>query len=89
VFDWVREANRSAEPVGDADLREMLAVLALENLLEVELAPPPAEVVELAESRERARAGRNFSEADRLRDEIRAHGWEVRDGPAGPELLPR
>jgi cysteinyl-tRNA synthetase len=89
VFDWVREANRSAEPVGDADLREMLAVLALENLLEVELPAPPAEVVELAESRERARAGRDFSEADRLRDEIRAHGWEVRDGPAGPELLPR
>jgi cysteinyl-tRNA synthetase len=89
VFDWVREANRSAEPVGDADLREMLAVLALENLLEVELPPPPADVSELAESRERARAAREFTEADRLRDEIRARGWEVRDGPAGPELLPR
>jgi len=29
------------------------------------------------------------AEADRLREEIRARGWEVRDGPAGPELLPR
>ena len=28
------------------------------------------------------------AESDRLRDEIRAHGWEVRDGPSGPELLP-
>ena len=35
AFDWVREANRSAERVGDADLREMLGVLALDNLLDV------------------------------------------------------
>ena len=36
----------------------------------------------------RARAARDFAEADRLRDELRARGWEVRDGPAGPELVP-
>ncbi len=41
AFDWVREANRSAAPVGDADLREMLGVLALDNLLEVERVVPP------------------------------------------------
>ena len=28
------------------------------------------------------------AQADRLRDEIRNHGWEVRDSPAGPELVP-
>ena len=26
--------------------------------------------------------------ADRLRDELRELGWEVRDGPQGPELVP-
>ncbi|HWF74024.1 MAG TPA: DALR domain-containing protein, partial [Solirubrobacteraceae bacterium] len=88
VFDWVREANRSAEPVGDAALREMLGVLALENLLASEQAEAPAEVAELAEARERARADRDYAEADRLRGEIGALGWEVRDGPGGPELLP-
>jgi cysteinyl-tRNA synthetase len=88
AFDWVREANRSAEPVGDADLREMLAVLGLDTLLTVETEAAPAEVVKLAEERERARRAADYSEADRLRDEIRARGWEVRDGPAGPELLP-
>ena len=31
---------------------------------------------------------RDYAEADRLREAIRAHGWEVRDGPDGPELLP-
>jgi cysteinyl-tRNA synthetase len=88
AFDWVREANRSAEPVGNADLREMLAVLGLDDLLAVEVEPAPAEVVALAEAREEARRAGDYSEADRLRDEIRARGWEVRDGPGGPELLP-
>ena len=31
---------------------------------------------------------RDFARADRLRDELRELGWEVRDGPDGPELLP-
>ena len=87
-FDWVREANRSAEPAGDADLREMLAVLGLENLLDVKTEPAPADVIELAQAREAARRARDYVGADRLRDEIRARGWEVRDGPDGPELLP-
>ena len=89
VFDWVREANRSAEPAGDADLREMLSVFGLDNLLSVDTATPTAEVRELAGARERARREGNYAEADRLREAINEHGWEVRDGPGGPELLPR
>jgi cysteinyl-tRNA synthetase len=88
VAAWVGEANRSTDPVGDADLREMLSVLALENLLEVDHVDAPAEVVELRDARERARAARDWAQADDLREQIRAHGWEVRDGPDGPELLP-
>jgi cysteinyl-tRNA synthetase len=89
VFEWVSEANRSAPgAVGDADLREMLDVLALANLLDADVAQAPPEVVALADARDRARAERDFDEADRLRDELRALGWEVRDGPDGPELLP-
>ena len=88
VWDWVREANRSEEPAGDADLREMLGVLGLENLLERETSEAPAEVVELSDARERARANRDWAEADRLRAEIGSLGWEVRDGPDGPQLLP-
>ena len=38
--------------------------------------------------RELARGERDFAEADRLRDEIAALGWEVRDGADGFELLP-
>ncbi|HYM56661.1 MAG TPA: cysteine--tRNA ligase [Solirubrobacteraceae bacterium] len=87
LFDWVRAANRRTGPVGGAHLREMLAVLGLENLLEAQAGPPP-ELAELAEQRAAARARRDFAEADRLRDQVRAAGWEVRDGPDGPELVP-
>ncbi len=91
LFDWVREANRRAarrESVGDADMREMLGVLALENLLEAAADERPSEAaLELAKRREAARRQRDFETADRLRDELRAAGWEVRDGPNGPALL--
>jgi cysteinyl-tRNA synthetase len=86
---WIHEA---AGPVygdspGDSHLREMLGVLGLESLLAAP-AQAPADVEELARRRELARTERDFAAADRLRDELAAHGWEVRDGPGGFELLP-
>jgi cysteinyl-tRNA synthetase len=87
VAAWVTEAfKQPAGTVGDADLREMLGVFALDNVLDAE-APPPQEAVELMRAREAARAERDFATADRLRDELRELGWEVRDGADGPELI--
>ncbi len=88
VFDWVREANRSNSAVGDAEMREMLSVLGLENLLERDRVQVPPEAQDLVNARERARAAGDYGEADRLREKLREIGWEVRDGPEGPELLP-
>jgi cysteinyl-tRNA synthetase len=88
LFEWVREANKR-ERVGDSHLREMLGVLGLENLLDVQVAEVDAEAQELLERRERARSERDFAEADRLREDLAARGWDVRDGPEGPELIPR
>jgi cysteinyl-tRNA synthetase len=88
LFGWVNEANRAGPGVGDADLREMLGVLALENLLEPDAAQVPDEVRELAGAREQARQARDWASADRLRDQIARMGWQVRDGPDGPELVP-
>ena len=53
--------------------------------MEAEEAPP--DLVALADQREAARRAKDWAEADRLRDELRHRGWEVRDGPAGPELV--
>jgi cysteinyl-tRNA synthetase len=85
--EWLRDATGAGE-VGDSHLREMLQVLGLEALL-APLAQAPQEIHDLAQARERARATRDFAAADRLRDEIAALGWEVRDGAGGFELFPR
>ena len=87
LYEWVGEANKLPEGAGDADLREMLGILGLERLLEAEVGAPP-EAREMAERRAAARAAKDWGEADRLRDELRELGWEVRDGPQGPELVP-
>jgi cysteinyl-tRNA synthetase len=88
LFEWIREANRRAEPVGGADLVEMLTVLALENLAAAGEGAGTEEA-SLLEQREAARAAKDWAEADRLRDEIEASGWTVRDGPSGPVLVRR
>jgi len=68
-------------------LRRALDVFGLAALAEAHDAPP--EVVELAERRRQARAVRDFDEADRLRAEIEAAGWEARDAEDGFRLVPR
>jgi cysteinyl-tRNA synthetase len=66
----------------------MLDVLGLQTLMESFAQLVSDEVAALRDARERARGARDWGEADRLRDELRGLGWEVRDGPDGPELLP-
>jgi cysteinyl-tRNA synthetase len=87
--EWIREATSPLyEAPGDAQLRDMLGVLGLDGVL-APLAQAPESVRALAAQREEARASRDFAAADRLRDEIAALGWEVRDVQGGFELLPR
>ncbi len=90
--EWLRQASAAVGEAGgaapgDAHLREMLGVLGLEALLAA-VAEAPAAVRELAARRDQARGARDFAAADRLREEIAALGWEVRDAPGGFELLP-
>lgn len=46
----------------------------------------PLEVLKLVEEREEARKEKNWEESDRLRDEIAALGYTLRDGEDGSEL---
>lgn len=49
---------------------------------------PPRLVKTLAARREQARANKDWEDADRLREKINDHGWEIRDTPSGSELAP-
>ncbi|HSJ93190.1 MAG TPA: DALR domain-containing protein, partial [Gaiellaceae bacterium] len=80
LHEW-RAAGRLEELVRG------LAVFGLEA--GVEAGEAPSEVRELAERRREARAARDFDEADRLRGEIDAAGWEVQDVADGFRLVPR
>ena len=68
-------------------LRRSLDIFGLASLAEQPEAP--AEVVELAERRGRARRDGDFGEADRLRDAIESKSWEVRDVADGFQLVPK
>jgi cysteinyl-tRNA synthetase len=51
--------------------------------------PIPERVRALAEARAAARADKRWDEADRLRSELHAAGWEMEDRPGGYALKPR
>lgn len=51
--------------------------------------PIPAAVHGLVEQRQAARERRDWTEADALRRQIEALGWEVQDTPEGPRLRPK
>jgi cysteinyl-tRNA synthetase len=44
--------------------------------------------MELVRARQQVRVEKNWSESDRLRDDIAALGWVVKDTKDGPKLTP-
>jgi cysteinyl-tRNA synthetase len=68
-------------------LRRALDVFGLASLAESDEAP--AEIRDLAEQRGQARAKGDFEEADRVRAQIEAAGWVIRDAGDGFRLVPK
>jgi cysteinyl-tRNA synthetase len=90
LFAWVGEANRrldAGERLAPGRLGEMLRAFGLESLLEGDADRASEEVERLAAQRQEARDARDFERADRLRDELAALGWEIRDTADGPRLV--
>jgi cysteinyl-tRNA synthetase len=97
VFDLVRAINQALErgrlPEGQVqevrrDLAALLDMIGLSGLASQVGDEVPDEVRDLANERQRARADRDFARADEIRDAILALGFELRDGPDGPEVIP-
>lgn len=93
VFELVRElnimaadANTSKEQLlaGSAVFEELISVLGL--LYERKDEEIPQEVLDLVEQRAAARKAKDFAEADRIRDEIAALGYSVRETRQGVEI---
>jgi cysteinyl-tRNA synthetase len=87
LFELIAEGNRRPLPGARAALAELLPLLGLESLLEGRPDQPDSEAETLLAEREEARAARDFERADRLRDELAARGWQIRDTAEGPRLV--
>jgi cysteinyl-tRNA synthetase len=96
LFALVRGSN-SALHAGALAASDAAALLALVDRMDSVLgvirfgradraAAVPAEITALAEARAAARAAKDWAGADRLRDELAAKGWEVRDSKEGQKL---
>jgi cysteinyl-tRNA synthetase len=48
--------------------------------------PIPEQILALVDQRQQARDEKRWADADALRDEIAAAGYEVRDTPEGPQV---
>ena len=92
LFEIVHEGNRALDA---ADLDGGAAASILEawlrmdtvlGVLEAEKVDVDDTVAQLVQQRQEARAARDWAASDRIRDELKTHGWEVRDTPEGPEL---
>ena len=89
LFELVRETNsHGGGPVLDV-FRKMDEVLGVIFFGKEEKAAIPAEVQALLDRRAEARKGKDWAASDKLRDEIAALGWAVKDSREGPTCSPR
>ncbi len=91
LFDIIRETNRALDQgrLSPPDGRALLAwwerintVLAIES----EEEQIPVEIAGLLEQRRLARAGKDWAAGDRLRADLEARGWLVKDTKEGQKL---
>jgi cysteinyl-tRNA synthetase len=78
VWKLVKSENKKEDI--KATLLKMDEVLGLELDKKAEVEQIPAEITKLAEDRLKAKAEKNWAEADRLREEIKQKGFVIEDG---------
>jgi cysteinyl-tRNA synthetase len=84
LFTTVTRFNASHEPALAAAVQEMARAVGLELRTGTEAVDD--ESASLVRRRDAARGTKDWALADELRDELRARGWVVEDGPSGTEI---
>jgi cysteinyl-tRNA synthetase len=72
--------------IKDADAHLGLSLISPPSIGKLPEVVVPEKIKEMLANREKARASKDFNEADRLREEIENCGYHVDDGPNGPVL---
>ena len=95
LFALVREGNTALQnnklaASEAAAVRQLVAdfdrVLGIISFGRRDASALPAEITTLVNERQSARQNKNWTESDRLRDELARLGWEVRDGKDGQKV---
>lgn len=91
IFSFMSYYN-SKQPFTSAELpllhQFINAIKQIFACFEPEETDVPAIVDDLLQKRQEARENKNFALSDQLRDEIKAHGFNVKDSSQGQELEP-
>ena len=86
LFELVRETNAHGGGSVLGVFKRMDEVLGVIFFGKAEKAEMPAEVQALLDRRAEARKSKNWAESDRLRDELAAAGWSVKDSREGQSV---
>jgi len=95
LFELVRGANAAMQSGGlkPADAAAVLAVFRrMDEVLGVvffgraKAEAVPAEIQALVDRRAAARAAKDWAESDKIRDELAAAGWAIKDSKSGQQL---
>jgi cysteinyl-tRNA synthetase len=86
LWDVVRSDLPAATRRATVDRFDTVLGLRLADWQEDDAAEIPADIAALADERQQARAAKQWTEADRLRDALAAAGWLVEDSASGPVL---
>ena len=87
VWENIKTLNRTTMAKADKILGLGLTEVKPRSKLEVKK-EIPEEVQKLVAEREAARSAKDFARSDALRSQIEAAGFEVKDTPDGPSLIP-
>ncbi len=91
IWDLLKNTNPSRD-ITPANLKatilefDKVLGLNLHEIEEEEVIPITPQLQALLDARQEARATKNYAESDRLRDEIKKLGYEVKDTPNGQKL---
>ena len=90
LFAFIRHANRFINN-GELDAAQVEKILdfvrqvnCILDVIELEDTPGDEHLQRLIDERQQARAARDFSRADALRQELQSQGVQIIDTPAGP-----
>lgn len=89
LWNLLRSGKTSREIFDTANKMDRILGLSLENGYVAPKDEIPEELKEKLEQRTQARKEKNWALSDKLRDEINACGYDIKDGPEGSTLVKR